>query len=347
MPYNRAWQMIRDAQRILMTTHVKPDGDGMGSLAALAEHMRRQGQTVRIVLPGEPGLKYRCIPGFDQFEVLGRTTTAEAVAGQWDLVLVVDTCAWDQLNGLRDLIERHEGRLLVIDHHKTRDALKHQELVDEAAAAAGQIVFRLLESHGAIVTPTMAKALFVSLVSDTGWLRFSNATPEVFRMAARLVELGAEPPVIYEELFQSESPAKMALIREALATLTTNPEGDVAWFWLTPDMFARSGAVAADTENIIDECQRIAGVIVGLLFVDEGDGGIRVSLRSKRVVDVAQVAAAFGGGGHARAAGCRLRVPLAQACRQVLDAVNLALGRSPCDLLPQSDADLPKNTRPL
>ncbi|NLX60250.1 MAG: hypothetical protein GXY74_14320 [Phycisphaerae bacterium] len=332
MPYDRAWRMIGEAQRILMTTHVKPDGDGMGSLAALAEHMRRQGKTVRVVLPSEPGLKYRCIPGFDQFEVLGRTTTAEAVGGQWDLVLVVDTCTWGQLNGLRDLIERHEGRLLVIDHHKTRDALKHQELVDEAAAAAGQIVLRLLECHDALITPTMAKALFVSLVSDTGWLRFSNVTPEVFRMAARLMDLGVEPAPIYEELFQSESPAKMALIREALATLTTNPEGDVAWFWLTPEMFARSGAVAADTENIIDECQRTAGVIVGLLFVEEPDGGIRVSLRSKRLVDVAQVAAAFGGGGHARAAGCRLRVPMAEARRQVLDAIHLALGRSPSRL---------------
>jgi phosphoesterase RecJ-like protein len=329
MPYDRAWQMIGDARRILMTTHVKPDGDGMGSLAALAEHLRRDGKTVRTVLPSEPGLKYRCIPGFDQFDVLGRTTTAEAIDAEWDLVIVVDTCTWGQLDGLRGLIERHEGRLLVIDHHKTRDQLKHQELVDESAAAAGQIVLRLLETHRVEITPTMAKALFVSLVSDTGWLRFSNVTPEVLRMAARLMELGAQPAPIYEELFQSESPAKMALVREALATLQTNPDGDVAWFWLTPEMFARSGAVAADTENIIDECQRTAGIVVGLLFVEEPDGGIRVSLRSKRLVDVAHVAVEFGGGGHARAAGCRLRVPLAEARRQVLDAVEKALGRSP------------------
>ncbi|MBN2584678.1 MAG: DHH family phosphoesterase [Planctomycetes bacterium] len=332
MPYDRAWRMICDAQRVLMTTHVKPDGDGMGALAALAEHLCREGKTVRVVLPSAPGLKYRCVPGFDRFEVLGQTATVEAVEGQWDLVLVADTCTWGQLDGLRDLIERHEGRLLVIDHHVTRDELKQQELIDETAAATGQIVMRLLESQGATVTPTMAKALFISLVSDTGWMRFPNVTPEVLRMAARLMELGAEPSPIYEELYQSESPAKMALIREALTTLTICDEGDVAWFWLTPEMFARTGAVAADTENIIDECQRTAGVIVGLLFVEEADGTVRVSLRSKRQVDVARVAGQFGGGGHARAAGCRLRTPLAEARRDVLAAVYRALGREPSRL---------------
>ena len=329
MPYDSAWQMITEAQRILMTTHVKPDGDGLGALAALGEHLKREGKEVRIVLPTPAGKKYACIAGFEEFEVLGRDVRPEELKGVWDLLLVLDTCTWEQLDGLRDLIERHEGRILAIDHHVTRDELKHAELVDEKAAATGQIVMKLLETHKATITPTMATSLYVSLVSDTGWFRFPNVTAELMRMGGRLMELGAEPSRIYEQLLQRESQAKMGLVREALSTLTVCEEGDVAYFWLTRGMFARSGAVPADTENIIDECQKVSGVVVGLLFVEDETGTIRVSLRSKRAVDVARIAAQFDGGGHARAAGCRLRLPLAESRKAVLAEVYRALGREP------------------
>jgi len=329
MPYDSAWKMIAEAQRILMTTHVKPDGDGMGALGALAEHLQREGKEVRIVLPTPAGRKYACIAGSDKFEVLGRDVGPEELNGMWDLLLVLDTCTWEQLDGLRDLIERHEGRVLAIDHHITRDELKHAELVDEKAAATGQIVMKLLETHQATITPTMATSLYVSLVSDTGWFRFPNVTAELMRMGGRLMELGAEPSRIYEQLFQGESQAKIRLVREALSTLTVCQEGEVAYFWLSREMFDRSGALPADTENIIDECQKVAGVIVGLLFVEDTPGTIRVSLRSKREVDVARIAAQFGGGGHERAAGCRLRLPLADARKVILAEVCRALGRQP------------------
>jgi len=230
---------------------------------------------------------------------------------------------------LGDLIRRHRGRVLVIDHHLTRDDLEHQGLIDEKAAAAGQIVMRLLETHGASITATMATSLYVALVSDTGWFRFPNVTAEVMQAGGRLMELGASPPQIFEQLFQRESPAKMHLMGEALSTLTVCDGGRVAYFWLSPEMFARSGAALADTENIINECQKVAGVLVGLLFVEDDQGTIRVSLRSKRDVDVGRLAAGFGGGGHARAAGCRLHMPLAEARQEILAAVHQALSREP------------------
>ncbi|NIA21665.1 MAG: bifunctional oligoribonuclease/PAP phosphatase NrnA [Anaerolineaceae bacterium] len=329
MPYDNAWKMIGQARRILMTTHVKPDGDGLGSLAALGEHLRREGKLVRIVLPTAAGKKYACVPGFDGFEVLGSDVLAEELGGMWDLLVVIDTCTWEQLDGLGDLIRRHQGRVLVIDHHLTRDELQHRGLIDEKAAAAGQIVMKLLETHGAAITATMATSLYVSLVSDTGWFRFPNVTAEVMQIGGRLMELGASPPRIFEQLHQSESLAKIRLMREALSTLTVCEEGRVAYFWLSREMFARSGAAPTDTENIIDESQKVAGVIVGLLFVEDDKGTIRVSLRSKRDVDVGRLAAGFGGGGHARAAGCRLQMPPVEARQAVLAAVHQALSREP------------------
>jgi phosphoesterase RecJ-like protein len=330
MPEAKAWKLIVSARRTLMLTHTKPDGDGLGSLAALQEALTALGQQVRIILPSEPAAKYAFLAGSEKFEVLGRDVQAAQLPRDWDLLLVVDTCTWDQLEGLRGLIEDYCDRVLVVDHHMTRDDLRHQELVDVDAAAAGEIVARLMERHAVAVTPTIAESLFVALVSDTGWFRFPSVTPAVLHLGARLVEQGARPSVVYERLYQSEPLAKMNLLREALSTLAVSPEGDVAWFWLTRDMFARSGAKLSDTENIIDECQKVVGVLVGLLFTEIDDGSVRVSLRSKRDVDMAAVSAGFGGGGHARAAGCHLPGPLPVARRAVLEAVYAAMGRPPC-----------------
>ena len=328
MPHERSWQMIADARRILMTTHVRPDADGLGCLAALQEACAGLGKHVRVVLPSAAGTKYDFLRGADRFEVLGRDVALDRLPTDCDLLLVIDTCTWQQLGDLGPVVRAYAGRILVVDHHQTRDNLDHVQLVDDAAAACSPLVLRMLEAGGADITPTMAEALFVSLAGDTGWFRFSNVTPDVFRVAARLEDLGAQPNVIYERLFQSASVARMRLLGEALSTLTVSPEGDVACFCITRDMFDRSGAEESETENLINETQTIAGVVISVLLIEQGAGQIHVSLRSKRDVDVAAVAASFGGGGHARAAGCTLDAPLAEARATVLDAVGKAVGRT-------------------
>jgi phosphoesterase RecJ-like protein len=186
----------------------------------------------------------------------------------------------------------------------------------------------VLEAGAVRLTATMAESLFVSLASDTGWFQFPSVTPEVFRLAGRLQELGANPQAIYEHLFQSESRAKMRLLALALPTLTVCPEGDLASFHISREMFRQAGAEPYDTENLINEAQRIEGVVASILCVEQDPEVIKVSLRSKHDVDMAQVAMTLGGGGHARAAGCTLRMPLGEARKAVLAAVRKAMGRS-------------------
>ncbi len=328
MDYRTAWRRFTGASRVLMTTHRKPDGDGLGSLAALAEALAPRGKRVRTVLPSPPPSTYDFLAEVDRFEVLGRDVRPEELPREWDLVAVLDTGTWQQLDTMAPWVEANAGRVLVVDHHVTRDDLQQAELADSGAAATGQIVFRMLRESGVAITPGMAEALFVAVASDTGWFRFPNVNPEVYRLAARLQELGADVPAIYQRLFQSATPEKMGLIREALGTLTLAFEGKVAHFEITREMFARAGAEPSDTENVIDECQRVRGVLVGILFV-ELDDVIRVGLRSKRDVDVAEIAAGFGGGGHARAAGCQLAMPLPEAKKAVLEAVGRALNQAP------------------
>ena len=329
MTHEQAWRMITAANRILMTTHVKPDGDGLGTLAALAEVLAGLGKTVRVVLGSPAPPKYQFVRGVADFEVLGRDVTLDTLPAHWDLLVVIDTCTWSQLEELRPLVRDHAGRILVIDHHKTSDDLGHEALTDPHAAATGPIVMTMLEAAGVALSPTMAEALFVSLASDTGWYQFPNVTPDVFHMAAQLQQCGARPQAIYEGLFQSDSLARMRLLGEALPTLSVCPEGDVATLHVTRDMFARAGAESWDTENLINETQRIAGVVLSIMCVEQDGGAVRVSLRSKRDVDVSDVAMEFGGGGHARAAGCTLKGPLADASRAVLEVVYRAMARPP------------------
>lgn len=328
MTFEQAWQAIAASGRILMTTHVKPDGDGLGVLSALLEALSALGKEASVVLPSGMAPRYGFLHGADRFQVLGRDVTLEALEGPWDLILIVDTCTWQQLAGLEPLVRRSAGRVLAIDHHPTRDDLEHEELVDTEAAATGAIAMGLLNAAEVAITPTMAEALFVSLASDTGWFRFPNTTPEVFRLAAQLAECGAAPQMIYERLYQGDTPARVRLLAEALPTMTLNWEGDVACFWISAEMFRRSGARLWDTENMINESQRIAGVVVSVMLTETDDGTIRASLRSKHDVDVAAIAMGFGGGGHARAAGCTLSGPLEAAREAVLDAVERAMGRT-------------------
>lgn len=327
MTFAEAWSLIAAARRILMTTHVKPDGDGLGALAALAEALQARGKDVRVVLPSEVPPKYRFIHGAATFQLLGRDVTLDRLADRWDLLIIIDTCSWQQLEAMRSVVQAQAGRILVIDHHATSDDLGHRSLSDASAAATAPIVLSLIEAAGVPVTPTMAESLFVSLASDTGWFQFPSVTSEVFRLAGRLQDLGAVPQAIYEKLFQSESPAKMQLLAMALPTLVIEPEGDLASFHISGDMFDRAGAEPHDTENLINEAQRIAGVAVSILSVEQEPRVIKVSLRSKRDVDMAAVAMKFGGGGHARAAGCTLRTSLEEARRTVLQSVRAAMGR--------------------
>lgn len=329
MTAERAWQMIQSAQRILMTTHVKPDGDGLGSLAALAEALAARGKQVQTVLPSAPGPKYTFMPGTAGFEVLGKDVLPSQLQDPFDLMIVVDTCTWSQLADMVPVVKRHAGAILVIDHHPTRDDLQHVELVDTDAAATASIVVGLLDAAGVPLTAQMAEALMVSLASDTGWFRFPNVTAEVFRLAGRLQTLGASPQRIYERLYQSDTAAKLRLLGEGLSTLAIAPEGDVACFWLSRAMFARAGAQPWETENLINESQVVAGVNVSVMLVEKADRQVRVSLRSKRELDCSALAAQFGGGGHARAAGCTIERPLDDARRVVLAAIAEAMGRDP------------------
>jgi len=322
--YEQAVSLIEKAHDVLVTTHTRPDGDAGGCVAAMAEVLRNLGKTARPLLLSPMPDWYGFL--FDQkVPVLGQDVRVEDLAsggfGNIDLVVVLDTGSYSQLPGLENYLKQGRTPVLVIDHHVTSDELACVEISDPSAAAAGLVLLDFLRYAGWPITKKIAESLFVAVATDTGWFQLSNTNSRVFRGSADLIELGIDPSDLYRRLYQSFSYPRFKLMVAMLNTLELHLDGRYASQYLVRQDFERTGAAYRDTENLVNECQRISSVKVAALFVELRDGRIRCSLRSRGAVDVSEIAARFGGGGHKAAAGTYLPSPLEHARQLIHDEV--------------------------
>jgi len=325
--YQAAAAALRRARAVALTTHVKPDADGLGSVAALRRWLLDGGKTVEVVLPSPPSRKYAFMDPDGAAKVAGRDVDLSAVDPP-DLVVVADTATWQQLEGMEPLLVESGATVLVIDHHRTVDPLADLTLVDTDAAAAVVIVHRLLTEIGAAIDAATADYLFAGLAGDTDWFRLPNVKPATLRLGASLVEAGANPTRIHAHLHLSDSLAKLRLWGRAVETLHPALDDRVMVMHLTRAMFRDTGAEAGDTENLINECMRVRGTVVGLMLTETEGDEVRLSLRCQPGFNILRVAEQFGGGGHIRAAGARLNGPLEQVEARVLAAVEDALAET-------------------
>lgn len=322
--FQAAIEMLEQARRVLITTHLKPDGDACGCMRAMAEYVTTAGKTALPLVLSPLASWYAEL--FDgPIPVLGNDVKPEElgrVYGDCDLMVIVDTNSYTQLPGLETFIKaaRAAGtpKIMVIDHHITGDHLGDVELIDTQAAAAGEIVYDLFKAAGHTITPRIAESIFIALATDTGWFRYGNADSRILHTAAELVAVGVHPNEVYRRLYQSFSPARLALMTRMLEHLELHHNGRIATQYILRKDFDETGASGADTENLIDECQRIGTVEVAILLVELADGKYRCSLRSKGGVDVRAVTQAYGGGGHTLAAGVTLPGPLDTALGQLV-----------------------------
>ncbi|HVP10302.1 MAG TPA: bifunctional oligoribonuclease/PAP phosphatase NrnA [Phycisphaerae bacterium] len=297
---------LDNASRIVITTHTRADGDAVGSAAALQRVLRQLGKTPTVYLH-EPVLeRYAFLAQFEPLPTWNLAAAGRTLASA-DLLLLVDTCAAAQLGKLADPIKAAPVRKVAIDHHVTRDDIVDEVFFSEEAGASAQIVVQILEHAGWPIDGQVATALFTGLATDTGWFRFANADRAVFVTGAKLIKAGASPVELYERLYLSDCAARARLIGAVLSSFELLADGRLAVIRITQDMLNRCGATREMTEEIINEPQRIGSVIACVLIVEPvGDGPVRVSFRSKHGLDVAAIAAQFGGGGHERAAGARI-----------------------------------------
>ncbi|GIW79010.1 MAG: phosphodiesterase [Gemmatales bacterium] len=315
-------EFVKRHRKFMLTTHVRPDGDGLGSMLALAESLRDQGKQVTSVVASSLPQRYAFL------DPNGTVARFLPPGEQWlpaDAVIVLDTGTYNQLGDLADFLRRHKPEIAVIDHHLTQDHLGEWMFIDTEAEATGRLAYEAIQSLGGRISESAANALFVALAMDTGWFRHSNTTARTFELSAELVRCGARPDYLYDQLFEQNSLARMQLMGRVLDRLQLAIDNRVAYTEIRREDYEATGALPQDSEDLVNFTRSIAGVEVGLLFMEQPRGGIKISFRSREQVDVAKLAEQFGGGGHRRASGAILHEPLETVREKVLAAVEKAL----------------------
>jgi phosphoesterase RecJ-like protein len=330
--YQQILTTLGQCKRVLVTTHVRPDGDALGSVAAMILGLRKKGIHAESLLLSHLPTKYSFI--FRDYGVPFHDAETGWPAGldldSFDCLLVVDTGTWSQLPGLKERVEAWPKPKLVVDHHLTQENWATLKLVVKEAAAAGEIVAELLEAWDVKIDSPIATALYLALVSDTGWFQYSNTRPFTMRLAATLMEAGVNTDRLYQLLYQNERAERIALQSRILRSMELLADGRLAVMTAYKKDFEETKANVPDTEGLINVPLQIAAVQVSILMTEPADfGPVRVSLRSKGQVDVAKFAEQFGGGGHARAAGLKVDGAIAPAHDRVVAAMVARLTQSP------------------
>lgn len=306
---------LRDHQRFAVLSHVRPDGDALGSQIALALSLQELGKTVRVW--NEDGMleKYSFLP---RAELLTKPPPAKEDV---DLVVALDTAVQTRLGTALDAIG--SAKITInIDHHPSNPGYGDLVYIDPISPATGQILFELIADQKLPLTKEIAENLYVAISTDTGSFQYPNTTARTFEIAAGLIRAGVDVGRVSQLLYENYPRRRIELLRELLGTMRFEGKGRVASFCLSLEMAKRLGVLPEDNEGLIDHLRAIRGVIVAVFFEELPDGKVRVSMRSKsEKADVCAVCMKFGGGGHTLAAGARVRGTLAEVEQRVLEAI--------------------------
>jgi len=319
---------MREGKGFVVSSHVRLDGDGIASALAVDWMLRGTGKESLVVTPGAIPHAFRWLPGAGRAVNVdagkGAGASAPRLPKQLDTLIVVDVADRSRLGGVLPLLPKHIFTIN-IDHHRTGDIAADIDYSDPQASSTGELVRGVARVGGFAVTPEIATNLYTAIMTDTQRFTLPNTTPAALRIAAEMMELGAEAGVIGDRVYRSFPRGELALWGEVTQQVQVDATGRLAWTWLTEEMLKRHGVQPDDTQEFADIPRMLEGVEVGVLFREASPGGgVRVSLRSNRI-PVLSVAERFGGGGHELACGCELVGTLEEAKRQVLEALRKVL----------------------
>ena len=298
-------KLLEAAQKIVLCTHVSPDGDTLGSSLGLAMSLKRLGKEVIIYCDDLINKSFSFIPGIDMVQ---RPEPGSKLAA--DLLVVIDASSFDRIGIVAEVVEYKQ--LLNIDHHISNTRFADYLYLDAKAAATGEIMCELLQEMNWPVGHDIAECLYIAISTDCGSFRYANTTPKTMRAGAWLLEQGVQPNEISDKL-DMKSRLTVEMLAKVLPSLTFDADGKIAYLTITNDLYNKD----ANTDSFVNYPRYIDGVEVAIMFKAVEPKVTRVSMRSSNV-DVAQVALSFGGGGHIRAAGCTIYAPVEEAREQLL-----------------------------
>lgn len=311
--------IILQHRRFVITTHVNPDGDGLGSELAFAYFLRKLGKEAVIINHSKTPENYefldpnkkimQFVPERDQDKIL-----------QSEVIIIVDTNQPDRLRSMEPFVQQSKAIKIIIDHHLDANNFAQHYLIDEDATSTGEIVYRLLNAiEPKLIDKEIASALYTAIMTDTGSFRYPRTDPEIHTITARLLECEADPTEIFANVYESWSLGRTRLLGKALSSMQTAYDGRLAYIVCTHEMFKETGTSEVETDNFTTYPMSVRGIVVGIL-INELHNGTKISFRSKGEIPINKLANEFGGGGHKNAAGARLyNVTLDETIRIVLE----------------------------
>jgi bifunctional oligoribonuclease and PAP phosphatase NrnA len=311
---NEIIKAINKGQNFFITAHVRLDGDALGSELALYLMLRNLGKKVTIYNQDKTPAHYGFLPAAENIvHKLGGLD-------QFDVGFILDCSELErvgekaqQIAGIKTLIN--------IDHHISNGGFCSLSMLDAKASSTGEMLFRLMQAMGGKMTKDICTNLYAAIITDTGGFRYSNTRANTLRAAGDLVENGADPQWISENIYESDSPAKLRLLSRAMETLSLDMENKVGFMVVTQRYLQETGATMEHTDGFIDIPRTVLGIDIAMLYTQMGDNFYKLSLRSKGQINVEKVARKFGGGGHVNAAACRIEGDIEQIKLQVLQAI--------------------------
>lgn len=315
--------LLHQSERFVLTSHVRPDCDALGSELGLLGILEAVGKDVRIVNAQETPTNLRWIDPENRLESLAQGVKPADLDDR-DLLVVLDTSAWAQLGAMGEVLKRNRDRVVVVDHHVSEDDLGDRWFKDTTAEATARIVYEIGLRLRVPLTERIATPLYAGLSTDTGGFRFPSASGETFRVAARLVDAGASPPAIYRELFEQDTLARLHLVGRVLAGARTFNDGSCILSTVRQADIKEVGALPADTEDLINLTLAVKGTQLAAILIEQPDGRVKLSFRSRGAADCSALAGHFGGGGHKAAAGAIVTGDFDAVEQQVTEAVDAA-----------------------
>ena len=314
-------EALKGSRRVVVATHVSPDADALGSSFGLALGLHRIGVEVRVAYENE--LPERFLPLLPAELLRSSGGTSEDP----DVLVVLDTASVKRVAGVDEQLLKGCPLIINIDHHVSNDNWARLNYVDAKAAATAELVIELLDELGAGIDRRLADLLYAGILDDTGMFRYSNTSPRALEAAARLVGCGAKPSELSNQLYFSVPERVFRLRALAMSGMRVELGGKVSLLTVTNKMLDEAGAQAADTEGLVDEARSVSGTVAAI-FIRELEEGWKASLRSKhKDLDVNKIASAYGGGGHAAAAGCKLLGTQEEVEAEILKAFEATVGK--------------------
>lgn len=320
----RGWQsfheIIEQYDRFLLTSHVFPEGDSLGSEVALALHLRDRGKRATILNPTPARSCYQSLIDLYPAHHLGENGLAP-IPEDTEVIIALDVSQWDYLGALSGVLQDSGLPLVAIDHHHPGGDFGDLVLVDPTAASTGEMLYQFLRWAGAWISPPIAHAIYTSLMFDTGGLRAPHTTNRSVLVAADLLRHGVDHSAVARAIFQSESYPRTALYRKALEALRYEREGKIAWVSIPHTAFVETQTTLHDGDGILDNLLSISEIEICVLLREVAGSGVRVTFRSKGKHNVADVATRLGGGGRPTASGVFIPVSLTEAEGLILPIV--------------------------